>query len=148
VSELIYSSLKAVHVIAVISWMAGLLYLPRLYVYHAAAIPGGEADQTFQIMERKLLNFIMTPAMILAWSAGLALLWQLFQFGILITVYWMHAKIVLVLALTMFHFLLVRWRVDFAAGQNQKSQRFYRFANEVPTLLMMAIVILVIVRPF
>ncbi len=146
--ELAYSSLRALHVIAVISWMAGLLYLPRLYVYHAAALPGGEADQTFQIMERKLLKFIMTPAMIVAWGAGLALLWQLFQFGILIAAYWMHVKIVLVLVLTVFHFLLARWRHDFAAGENQKSQRFYRFANEVPTLLMVAIVILVIVRPF
>lgn len=147
-SEFVYASLRALHVIAVISWMAGLLYLPRLYVYHAAAIPGGEADQTFQTMERKLLKFIMTPAMFVAWGAGLALLWQLYQFGILVAVYWMHAKIILVLVLTAFHFLLARWRHDFAVGENRKSQRFYRFANEVPTLLMIVIVILVIVRPF
>jgi len=148
VSELVYTSLKALHLIAVISWMAGLLYLPRLFVYHAAAAPGGEADQTFQVMERKLLKFIMTPAMIIAWGTGLALLWQLNQFSILIAVYWIHAKIILVLALTVFHFLLARWRSDFANGNNRKSQRFYRFANETPTLLMVAIVILVIVRPF
>ena len=148
VSELVYSSLKALHIIAVISWMAGLLYLPRLFVYHVAAVSGGEADLTFKIMERKLLNFIMAPAMIVAWGAGLALLWQLLQYGILITVYWMHAKIILVLAMTLFHFLLARWRRDFEAGENKKSQRFYRLANEIPTLLMVLIVILVIVRPF
>ena len=147
-SELLYTGFKALHVIAVISWMAGLLYLPRLFIYHVSAEPGGEADKTFTVMEAKLLRIIMTPAMIVSWGAGVVLIWQLYRFDISIFPYWLQAKILLVMAMTGFHFLLARWRTDFANGENRKPQRFYRIANEIPTVLMIAIVILVVMRPF
>lgn len=142
----ILSYIKAFHIIAVIAWMAGVLYLPRLFVYHAASKPGSEQSETFKIMERRLLRAIVTPAMILAWIFGLIL-----AFSPLIDWsrdFWLHAKLVLVVILSGFTGLLARWTRDFAADRNTHSQRFYRIANEVPTLLMIAIVILVVVRPF
>ena len=136
--------IKALHVIAVISWMAGLLYLPRLFVYHAAESVGSEASERFKVMERKLFRFIMRPAMIVAWIAGLWLAWSSFRFmgG------WLHAKLLFVALLTVHHEFQGRWLREFAADQRLRSHRFYRFQNEVPTLLMIAIVIFVIVKPF
>jgi putative membrane protein len=136
--------MKALHVISIIAWMAALLYLPRLYVYHCAAPVGSPQSETFKVMERRLHRAIMTPAMIASWSLGVALLWS----GQYWQAPWMHAKLLLVVALTGMHHVLGRWRADFAADRNLRPARTYRIANEVPTLLMIGIVILVIVRPF
>ena len=139
-----YLWLKALHIVAVISWMAGLLYLPRLFVYHAVAAPGSEQSETFKVMERRLLKAIMTPAMIVAWAAGLILVWK----GGWATAGWLHAKLALVIVLSGAHgYLAARVRA-FAEDRNDKSQKFFRILNEVPTLLMLAIVVLVIVKPF
>ena len=139
-----YQWIKALHLISVIAWMAGLLYLPRLYVYHCDAEPGSDKSETFKVMERRLLRAIMNPAMIATWAFGLILLYL----GELWTEPWMHAKLVLVFAMTWMHHSLALWRKDFEADRNQRSTRFYRIANEVPTVLMILIVILVIVQPF
>ena len=138
--------IKAFHIIAVIAWMAGLLYLPRLFVYHASSKIGSEQSEMFKVMEWRLLRFITTPAMLATWIFGLILAfsplvnWS--QDG------WLHAKLVLVVILTGFSGLLAKWTKDFAADRNTRSPRFYRIANEVPTVLMIIIVILVVVRPF
>ena len=138
-----YPWIKALHVIAVIAWMAGLLYLPRLFVYHCDAKPGSEWSQTLKLMERRLLRAIMNPAMIAAWIFGLLLLLaQDLGQG------WLHAKLALVVAMTWLHHAFARWRKDFAADRNTRPRRFYRIANEAPTLLLIAIVVLVIVKPF
>ncbi|MBC7905860.1 MAG: protoporphyrinogen oxidase HemJ [Rhodospirillaceae bacterium] len=139
-----YLWIKALHVIAVISWMAGLLYLPRLFVYHCEVKPGSETSEKFKIMERRLLKAIMTPAMVVAWAAGLTLAVSggLFQDG------WFHVKLLLVILMTGAHHMMGKWKNDFAADRNTKSQKFFRVANEGPTLLMIVIVILVIVKPF
>jgi protoporphyrinogen IX oxidase len=142
-----YLYVKAIHVIAVIAWMAGLLYLPRLFVYHARSEPGSQQSETFKVMEALLLKVIMTPAMIASWILGLALIF-VFQAGDLKSDGWLHGKLFLVLLLTGYHYLLVRWRRDFAKDCNRHDGRFYRVVNEVPTLLMIGIVILVIVKPF
>ena len=134
---------KAFHVVAVIGWMAGLLYLPRLYVYHCAADKGSKQSETFKAMERRLLHFIMTPAMIAVWLSGLWLAWAQ---GV-VNDRWLWAKFALVVLLTGFHHALGVWRLDFAADWNTRSPGFYRIMNEVPTLLMIGIVVLVIVRP-
>jgi protoporphyrinogen IX oxidase len=136
--------LKALHIVAVISWMAGLLYLPRLFVYHCAAEPGSKQAETFKVMEQRLLRAIMNPAMIVVWVTGPLLAWQLgmHRDG------WLMAKFALVLLLTGFHHALGLWRKDFAADRNTRGDRFYRIANEVPTVLMLGIVILVVVKPF
>jgi putative membrane protein len=136
--------LKALHVIAVISWMAGLLYLPRLYVYHAAATPGSGLSETLKVMENRLLRYIMNPAMIVVWITGPLLAWWT---GVYLEP-WMLAKFALVVLLSGYHHALAAWRKDFAADRNIKPERFYRIANEVPTVLMIGIVILVIVKPF
>jgi putative membrane protein len=139
-----YLWLKAVHVIAIISWMAGMLYLPRLFVYHCEAEPGSKQSETFKVMERRLLRAIINPAMIVTWIVGLWLAWDagFFKAG------WLHAKLALVLAMTAMHGFLSRWVRAFAADSNLHSQKFYRIINEVPTILMIAIVILVVVKPF
>ena len=141
-----YPWLKALHIIAVIAWMAGLLYLPRLFVYHAEAPAGSNRAATFEIMERRLMRGIMMPALFMTYLFGIALLatpgivdWRQ---G------WIWAKLALVLLLTVFHGFLERWRRDFAAGRNAYRARFYRIVNELPTLAMVAIVILVVVKPF
>ena len=136
--------IKAFHVIAVVAWMAGLLYLPRLYVYHCTAEKGSKQSETFKIMEQRLLHFIMTPAMIAVWASGAGLAWMM---GV-VNDRWLWAKFVLVVLMTGYHQALGVWRLDFAADWNTRSQRFYRIMNEVPTLLMIGIVILVIVKPF
>jgi putative membrane protein len=139
-----YEWIKALHVIAVISWMAGMLYLPRLFVYHCDAEIGSKQSETFKVMERRLLKAIINPAMIVTWLAGLWLVWQ----GQWYKAGWFHAKFALVLAMSAVHGLLSARVRDFAADKNTKSQKFYRIINEVPTILMIAIVILVIVKPF
>jgi len=136
--------IKALHVIAVIAWMAGLLYLPRLYVYHCTAEKGSKQSETFKIMERRLLHFIATPAMIAAWASGAWLAWAQGA----VNDRWLWAKFGLVLLLTGYHHALGVWRLDFAADWNTRGPRFYRVMNEVPTLLMVGIVILVVVKPF
>lgn len=136
--------IKALHVIAVISWMAALLYLPRLMVYHCEAEPGSKQSETFKVMERRLLRFIANPAMIVAWVTGL---WMAYDAG-LFREGWLHGKLLLVLALSAGHGVNALWIKDFALDRNRRSGRFFRIANEVPTLLMIGIVILVIVKPF
>lgn len=139
-----YEWIKALHVIAVISWMAGMLYLPRLFVYHCQAERGSTQSETFKIMERRLLRAIINPAMIVTWLAGLYLTWA----GHWYLSPWLHAKFLLVLILSGVHGFFARCVKDFAADQNMRSQKFYRIINEVPTILMILIVILVIVKPF
>jgi putative membrane protein len=142
-----YPWAKALHVISVISWMAGLLYLPRLFVYHAERAPEpGEMNETFKVMERKLLKMIMNPASIAAWVFGLMLV---FTPGIIDwSEAWVHVKAALVMMMTLYHHLLVRWWAEFAEDRNRHSGRFFRFANEVPAVFMVGIVVMVILRPF
>ncbi len=142
----IYPWIKALHIMAVLAWMAGLFYLPRLFVYHAErASVGSELDHTFQIMEEKLLRVIMNPAMIVAWIAGLIMIGLgAFDWGAA----WSWIKIVSVILMTAAHGWMSARRKEFAAGKNTRSGRTYRIFNEVPTLLMLFIVIAVIVRPF
>jgi putative membrane protein len=139
-----YEWIKALHVIAIISWMAGLLYLPRLFVYHCQAEVGSKQSETFKVMERRLLNAITTPAMIVSWLTGLYLVWV----GHWYSAGWFHGKLLLVLILSGAHGFLSRCVKTFAADQNTRSEVFYRVFNEVPTLLMIGIVILVILKPF
>jgi putative membrane protein len=139
-----YLWLKAFHVIAVIAWMAGMLYLPRLFVYHCEAEAGSKQSETFKVMERRLLRAIINPAMIATWVLGL---WLAFDGGFLKSG-WLHGKLVLVLILSGLHGFLTRCVSDFAADRNVHSQKFYRVINEVPAVLMIGIVILVIVKPF
>lgn len=141
-----YTWFKALHIIAVMAWMAGMLYLPRLYVYHAAADTGSELSETLKIMERRLLRLIINPAMIAAWLFGGALLWA--NPALLQGAGWMHAKLAAVAGLQIFHALLARWRRAFLKDQNRHSARFYRAVNEIPTVLMIVIVVMVVVRPF
>jgi putative membrane protein len=141
----LYDWIKALHVISIIAWMAGLLYLPRLFVYHCEVAAGSEASEIFKVMERRLLRAIMNPAMIAAWIFGITLLvlnpgW--FEMG------WIHAKLAFVVGLTGVHMMMARWRRAFAEDRNQRPQRFFRIMNEVPTLLMIGIVIFVVVKPF
>ena len=135
---------KAAHVISVIAWMAALLYLPRLLVYHADAGAGSEPSETFKVMERRLLKAIATPAMLATWIFGfwVASLQAVWADG------WFIAKLFLVVALSGFHMALARWVRLFAADANRHPAKFYRFVNEVPTLIMIAVIILVIVKPF
>ena len=139
-----YLWLKAFHIIAVISWMAGMLYLPRLFVYHAVAEPGSAQAKTFEVMEHRLLAYIMTPAMALTWILGVALMLQ----GGFLTTGWLHAKLLLVLAMSGTHGFLSRCAREFSLGKNRHSQKFYRIINEVPTIFMIVIVILATVKPF
>ena len=142
-----YNWLKAFHIIFVIAWMAGLFYLPRLYVYHTRVKPGSDQDQLFQLMELKLLRIIMAPASVLTWVFGILLVlaygWDAFFDSV-----WGWVKIVAVVVLTWFHHMLAGYRKDFAAGKNTRPEKYYRLINEVPTVLMIVIVIMVVVRPF
>jgi protoporphyrinogen IX oxidase len=132
------------HIISVISWMAGLLYLPRLFIYHVEAKRGSELSETFKTMERRLLRAIMTPAMIASWVFGLwlAYITEAFSEG------WFHGKLLLVILMSVAHMAMARWRKDFEKDNNVRSAKYFRIANEVPTLLMIAIVVLVVVKPF
>ncbi|MES2905762.1 MAG: protoporphyrinogen oxidase HemJ [Pseudomonadota bacterium] len=139
-----YELIKALHIISLISWMAGLLYLPRLFVYHCDAVPGSDMDRTFQTMERRLYRFIMTPAMVATWVFGLwlAISYLGFSQG------WLHAKLLLVFALSGLQGYFGGRIRAFAQGRNTKSKKFYKIINEIPTVLMIVIVILVVLKPF
>ncbi|HEU4520170.1 MAG TPA: protoporphyrinogen oxidase HemJ [Microvirga sp.] len=141
---MLYLWLKALHVVAVIAWMAGMLYLPRLFVYHCDAPKGSIQSETFKIMERRLLKAIINPAMGATWILGLVLAWQggWFASG------WLHAKLALVIAMSGLHGVLSKRLREFAADANTRPARYYRILNEVPTALMIGIVVLVIVKPF
>ena len=136
--------IKALHVIAIISWMAGLLYLPRLMIYHCGAEQGSVQSETFKIMEQRLLKYIMTPAMIVSWILGLWLAWKSEYFG----APWFHGKLVLALCLSAIHGHFSVAVRRFSEDKNEKSTLYWRIMNEVPTLLMVGIVLLVIVKPF
>jgi len=139
----LYLWIKALHIIAVIAWMAGLFYMPRLFIYHTDAEPGSVQSETFKVMERRLLKVIMNPAMMLTWIFGLYLAWSVygFQGG------WLHAKIGLVVLLTGVHVFFSRAVRAFDRDENRRSARYWRFMNEAPTLLMILIVIMVVVKP-
>jgi len=139
-----YLWIKAFHIVAAMSWMAGMLYLPRLFVYHASAAPGSAQSETFKTMEQRLLRYIMTPAMIVTWLLGIALVIQ----GQFLAATWFHLKLALVLAMTVMHGLFSHWARDFAHNRNPRSEKFYRIANEIPTILLIVIVILATVKPF
>ena len=141
-----YFWIKAFHIIAVIAWMAGMLYLPRLYAYHCEVTPGSSESERFKVMERRLLRAIVNPAMIAVWVLGLTLVFMPASGGGAQP--WLHAKLLLVVILSAVHVLFAIWRKDFARDANTRSQRFYRIVNEVPTILMIAIVILAVVKPF
>jgi len=141
-----YPWIKALHIISVVAWMAGLLYLPRLFVYHAEARPGSDASETFKVMERRLLKQIITPAMIAAWSFGILLVLTPGVLGW--SSGWWHVKLACVFLLSGFHGAVSKWRRAFLEDRNTRPARFFRIANEVPTVLMAIIVIMVIVRPF
>jgi putative membrane protein len=145
----IYGWIKAIHIIAVIAWMAGMLYLPRLFVYHCAAETGSVQSETFKVMERRLLRGIINPAMIATWVFGLWLAWLgpdshygWFASG------WLQAKLALVVILSGVHGLFARWVKAFGRDETRHSQKFYRIINEVPTVLMIVIVIVVVLKPF
>jgi putative membrane protein len=144
VSEDWYEWVKAVHILAVIAWMSGMLYLPRLFVYHADAAVGSDKSETFKVMERRLLRGIINPAMIVTWAAGLWLAWKVFGFhgG------WLHTKIALVVLMSAVHGYLSAATRKFAEDRNEKPARHWRIVNEIPTLILIAIVILVVVKPF
>ena len=144
-----YGWIKAFHIIAVIAWMAGMLYLPRLFVYHCAAEKGSVQSETFKVMERRLLRAIINPAMVATWLFGVWLAWlgpdsHYGWFG----VGWLQAKLALVVILSAVHGLFARWMKDFDADRNRHSQKFYRIINEIPTILMIVIVLLVVLKPF
>lgn len=140
-----YLWVKSFHVIAVMAWMAGMLYLPRLYAYHAGVEKGSPTSETFKVMERRLLRIILNPAMIGAWVFGLLLLYgnpDLLKQG------WMHAKLLLVLGMSAIHGLFAKWRKVFERDENTRPAKFYKLWNEVPTVAMIVIVILAIAEPF
>jgi len=139
-----YLWLKALHIIAVIAWMAGMFYLPRLFVYHATAKAGSALSETFKVMERRLLTFIMLPAMIVTWIVGIVLLLQ----GQWLSASWLHAKLLAVVAMTILHGLFAHWVNEFRFDRNRHSQKFYRIVNEIPTGLLIVIVVLAAVKPF
>ena len=139
-----YLYLKAFHIVAVIAWMAGMLYLPRLFVYHCAAPVGSPQSETFKVMERRLLRVIINPAMGLTWILGLILAWQ----GGWFVAPWLHAKLALVIVMSAVHGVLAARMKDFAADRNTHSAKYYRILNEIPTVLLILIVILAVVKPF
>ena len=141
-----YDWIKALHIISIISWMAGMLYLPRLFVYHANAESGSELSETLKIMEHRLLRYIMNPAMIFSWLFGLMMIAAnptMFSVGA-----WLHVKLTFVILMTGLHMILARYRKTFLRDENSKSHKFYRFINEVPTVFVIVIVIMAVVEPF
>lgn len=140
----LYGWLKVLHIVAVISWMVGLFYLPRLFVYHADAASSGEPSATFVVMEQRLVKVIMNPAMMVSWVVGLWLAWDGFGFS----GGWLWVKIAAVIGLTVFHVFLSRSARKFAAGENTMTARQWRMANEIPTVLMIIAIIMVIIKPF
>jgi putative membrane protein len=144
---MLYLYVKSLHVIAIISWMAGLLYLPRLFVYHVDAEVGSKQSETFKVMERRLMQAIMTPAMLASWVLGLVLLF-VYDVVDIATDGWFHAKLLAVTMLTIYHFFLNNYRKVFAADANHRTTKFFRIINEVPTVIMIVVVIMVVARPF
>lgn len=136
---------KAIHVIAVISWMAAMFYMPRLFVYHSKPNITKEMDETFKIMEKRLLRIIMTPSMIITYIFGLLVA---YIYGFLALGAWFHVKMGAVLVLTLFHGMQAKWVRDFANGKNKHSENFYRIINEIPVILMIIAVVMVVVKPF
>ena len=143
-TALLYPWLKAFHIIAVIAWMAGMLYLPRLFVYHCEVEPNTRQSETFKVMERRLLLVIMNPAMIVTWLLGLWLAWR----GGWFVAGWLHVKLLLVVVMSGLHGLFALWVKDFARDRDRRSAKFYRIVNEIPTLLLILLVILAVVKPF
>ncbi len=139
-----YLWLKAIHIMAVIAWMAGMLYLPRLFVYHCETEVGTAEYERFKLMERKLMRVIINPSMIAVWVLGLLLAFAIGAWS----QPWFHAKLLLVTGMSGLHGMFSKWRRDFEQGKNTKTQRFFRIVNEVPAVLMILIVILVVVKPF
>ena len=139
-----YEWAKAFHIMAVIAWMAGMLYLPRLFVYHCEAEPGSKQSETFKLMERRLLRLIINPAMAAVWILGLYMAWEAPWYDEL----WLQIKVALVVIMSGLHGLFSRWVKDFAADRNQHSQKFFRLINELPAALMVLIVFLVVLKPF
>ena len=142
-----YDWLRAAHIISVIAWMAGMLYLPRLFIYHVDAPKGSQQSETFKIMEKRLFRIIMTPASIGAWVFGGAMLyarWDLFM----IASHWMHAKLLFVVLMTAVHHIYIKYLKAFREDRNEKSTKFFRILNEVPTIIMIIIVVLAVVEPF
>lgn len=140
---MLYLTLKIVHILAFVSWMAAILYLPRLFINHVHAMPGGELDEQLKGMERRLVKAIMTPAMLVTWIAGL---WLSFEIGAW-SEGWFHVKLLCVLGLTVMHFVFAGDLRRFASGLNERSTRTFRILNEVPTLLMVVIVVMVVAKP-
>jgi|TARA_B100002051_G_C16527802_1_gene531118 putative membrane protein len=139
-----YLTFKSLHLIAVISWMAGLLYLPRIFVYHAENETNNDIKSVFKIMEHKLFFYIMTPAMLASWVFGILLIYvqsyETFSF-------WLAIKLILVIILTFYHFLLLKWLIDFKKDSNSHSGKFFRYMNEVPTILLIIIIFVVVFKP-
>ncbi|MBK1696884.1 protoporphyrinogen oxidase HemJ [Rhodovibrio salinarum] len=133
-----------IHILSIITWMAGLFYLPRLFVYHAQANATGEPAETFKVMERRLLKAIMNPSMIIAWVFGIALALHIGAFA----QGWFHVKLLLVIVMSALHMAMGKWRKDFEANQNKHGHKFYRVINEIPTAILVVIVILVKLKPF
>jgi protoporphyrinogen IX oxidase len=140
-----YLWLKAFHIIAVTAWMAGLFYLPRLMVYHRRTAIGGESSEIFKVMERRLLKAIMLPTMVLSWALGLALIWVTDAFASMSL--WLVVKLIGVVAMTGFHFWLARFVGAFADDERPRDERFFRIINEIPTVLLIVIVIMAVVKP-
>jgi putative membrane protein len=140
------SYVKAVHIISVICWMVGLLYLPRLYVYHSETVIGSELSETFKVMERRLLRAIMSPAMLASLISG-GILIAAQPEGALLQV-WLIIKLLSAFFLVVMHMVMAKWRTEFAEDRNNRAQKFYRYANEVPTVLMIVIVVFAVVKPF
>jgi putative membrane protein len=139
-----YEWVKVAHIVSVISWMVGFLYLPRLMVYHQKSSVGSDTSETFKVMERRLLKAIMTPAMIASWVFGLWLIVLLEAWGDA----WFVSKLFLVFILTGFHGMAAKWVKEFSGDQRIRSQKFFRVVNEVPAVIMIFIVVLVVVKPF
>jgi protoporphyrinogen IX oxidase len=142
----LYPWIKALHVISVIAWMSGLLYLPRLFVYHASATPGSEQSETFKLMERRLLRAIMNPAMGAAYIFGILLL--ISSPNVDWSAGWLWVKLTMVAVLTLLHHVYGLWRKDFERDENKRSPRFYKIMNEAPTLAMIVLVLMVVAKPF
>jgi putative membrane protein len=140
----LYLWLKILHIFFVIAWMAGMLYLPRLFVYHADAEKGSKQSETFKVMERRLLRGIMNPSMIVVWVVGF---WMAINGGWMVAG-WLHAKLALVLAMSAVHGMFSKWRKDFEADRNTRPARFYRMWNEVPAVILITIIVLVVIKPF
>ena len=141
-----YLIFKSLHIICVVAWMAALFYLPRLFAYHARVLPDSEANELFKIMERRLVRIIMTPSMLMTWMSGLCLLGVQ---GICASpLGWLHVKLFLVLLMSCFHGVFVRWMKSFARNQNCRSEKFYRVINEIPPILLILIVFLVVLKSF